>query len=253
MRGILALLVFCGYAANAEKTLVYCSEASPSTFNPQLADDGPTFNASSSMLFNRLVEFEDGGTKIVPALAEKWDISKDGKTYTFYLRKNATFHSTDAFKPTRPMNAEDVLFSFNRALKKDHPFHNVSGGKYVFFTNMELTEMIKSIEKVNDSTVKFVLNQPNAPFIANMAMSFAVIHSKEYADQLLKAGTPEKLDIEPVGTAPLCSNATSKTIPFGMRRIRPIGLEEQSSIKLCFQSRRMQMFVSKSSRQENAT
>src|SRR6476661_5051121 len=116
MRGILVFI--CAFSLNAwaEKTLVYCSEASPSTFNPQMAEDGPTFNAASQMLFNRLVEFEDGGTKTVPGLAEKWEVSKDGKTYTFHLRKNAVFHTTDTFKPTRTMNADDVLFSFNRAL-----------------------------------------------------------------------------------------------------------------------------------------
>lgn len=204
MRGILVVLILGALGVNAwaEKTLVYCSEASPSTFNPQMAEDGPTFNASSQMLFNRLVEFEDGGTKTVPGLAEKWEIAKDGKTYTFHLRKNATFHTTDTFKPTRPMNADDVLFSFNRALKKDHPFHKVNGGQYTFFKGMEMDTMIKDIQKVNDHTVKFVLNQPAAPFLANIAMSFAVIQSKEYGDQLLKAKTPEKIDLEPVGTGP---------------------------------------------------
>lgn len=189
-------------AVAAEKTFVYCSEASPSTFNPQLAEDGPTFNAASQMLYNRLVEFEEGGTKVVPALAEKWDISKDGKIYTFYLRKNAAFHTTDKFKPTRALNADDVLFSFHRALKKDHPYHKVNGGRYVYYTGMELDKMIKDIQKVNDHTVKFVLSEPSAPFLANMAMSFAVILSKEYGDKLLAAKTPELIDIEPVGTGP---------------------------------------------------
>lgn len=198
----LSFALLAAVPAWAEKTFVYCSEASPSTFNPQMAEDGPTFNASSQMLYNRLVEFEDGGTKPVPGLAEKWDISKDGKTYTFHLRKNATFHTTDTFKPTRPMNADDVIFSFNRGLKKDHPYHKVNGGNYVYFQGMELTTMIKDIQKVDDYTVKFILNQPAAPFLANVAMSFAVILSKEYGDQLLKAGTPQKIDIEPVGTGP---------------------------------------------------
>ncbi|NJM09922.1 MAG: hypothetical protein HC883_03255 [Bdellovibrionaceae bacterium] len=196
------ILCFAGVAAWADKTFVYCSEASPSTFNPQMAEDGPTFNASSQMLYNRLVEFEDGGTKIVPALAEKWDISKDGKTYTFTLRKDVTLHTTDTFKPSRTLNADDVLFSFNRALKKDHPYHKVNGGRYVYFAGMELDKLIKDIQKVNDHTVKFILSEPAAPFIANVAMSFAVILSKEYGDKLMAAKTPEKLDIEPVGTGP---------------------------------------------------
>jgi dipeptide transport system substrate-binding protein len=201
--GILVLsAMFALGAQAAEKTFVYCSEASPSTFNPQMAEDGPTFNASSQMLFNRLVEFEEGATRVVPGLAEKWSVSKDGLVYTFNLRKNAAFHTTDTFKPTRPMNADDVIWSFERPLKKDHPYNKVNGGNYVYFKGMAMDQMIKKIEKVDDYTVKFTLFKPEAPFLANMAMSFAVIHSKEYADQLLKAGTPQKIDIEPVGTGP---------------------------------------------------
>ena len=61
---------------------------------------------------------------------------------------------------------------------------------------------MKSVEKVDDYTVKFTLNQPEAPFLANLAMDFAAIQSKEYADAMLKAGTPEKIDQEPIGTGP---------------------------------------------------
>lgn len=199
----ISLLVWSLVAsAGKEKTFVYCSEASPSTFNPQLADDGPTFNASSQMLYNRLVEFEPGGTKLIPALAEKWDISKDGKTYTFHLRKNAAFHTTEAFKPTRPMNADDVVFSFERALKKDHPYHKVGGGNYLYFVGMELDKLVKSVEKVDDYTVRFTLNRAEAPFLADLGMNFAVVLSKEYADQLSKAGQMAKIDTDPIGTGP---------------------------------------------------
>lgn len=198
---VFALAVFSS-VASAEKTFVYCSEASPSSFNPQLAEDGATFNAASQMLYNRLLEFEQGSTKVIPSLAEKWDISKDGKTYTFHLRKNVQFHSTDTFKPTRAFNADDVIFSYERALKKDHPYHKVSGGAYTYFAAMDMDKMIKEIVKVDDHKVKFVLNAPEAPFLANIAMSFAVILSKEYADQMAKAKTMEKVDTEPVGTGP---------------------------------------------------
>lgn len=202
----LLLITLCGLmtslAAHADKTFVYCSEASPSTFNPQMAEDGPTFNASSQMLYNRLVEFEEGGTKVVPGLSEKWDISKDGKTYTFHLRKNVAFHTTDYFKPTRSFNADDVLFSFERALKKDHPFHKVNGGKYIYFSAMELDKIIQNIKKLDDHKIQFTLTRPEAPFLANMAMSFAIILSKEYADQLLAKKTPQKIDTDPAGTGP---------------------------------------------------
>ena len=75
-------------AAGAQaKTLVYCSEGSPEGFNPSLYTSGTTFDASSRQLFNRLVEFERGTTKIGPALAESWDVAGGGLEYTFNLHE----------------------------------------------------------------------------------------------------------------------------------------------------------------------
>lgn len=201
---------FAGTAQAAAKTFVYCSEASPSTFNPQLASDGPTYNASAYTVYNRLVEFEHGGTKIIPSLAEKWDSSKDGKTFTFHLRQNVKFQTTAGFKPTRNFNADDVLFTFNRMMKKDHPYHNVSGGIYEYFDTMEMGKLIKSIERVDDHTIRFTLNQAETPFLANIAMPFMSILSAEYGDVMLKAKTPEKMDIEPVGTGPFVFKSYKK-------------------------------------------
>ncbi|MEZ5450624.1 MAG: ABC transporter substrate-binding protein [Thiolinea sp.] len=130
----LVLGALCAFSqAHAAKTLVYCSEGSPSGFNPQFYTDGTTFDAVSQALYNRLVEFEPGSTKVSPALAESWEISDDGLEYTFHLRKGVKFHSSKDFTPTRDMNADDVLFSFNRQLQKDHPFHAVSNGTYEVF------------------------------------------------------------------------------------------------------------------------
>lgn len=55
---------------------------------------------------------------------------------------------------------------------------------------------------MDDKTVQFVLTRPEAPFLADLAMDFASILSKEYADNMLKAGTPEKVDLNPIGTGP---------------------------------------------------
>ncbi len=196
------VLALCGSAHAATKTLVYCSEGSPSSFNPQIVTDGTSYNASSRTLYNRLVEFKYGETTIEPALAESWKISGDGLKYTFKLRKGVKFHTTKGFAPTREFNADDVLFSFNRQRLKDHPFHRVSGGSYEYFESMELSKVIKDIKKLDDYTVEITLAQPDAPFLANLAMDFSSILSAEYGDKLMKAGTPEKLDNEPVGTGP---------------------------------------------------
>ena len=67
---------------------------------------------------------------------------------------------------------------------------------------MSLPDLVKSWEKVDDYTVKLTLTAPNAPMLANLAMDFASIVSKEYADKLLKDGHPEDLNQKPVGTGP---------------------------------------------------
>ncbi|PIE56202.1 MAG: ABC transporter substrate-binding protein [Desulfobulbus propionicus] len=197
-----ASLLALGAASVNAKTLVYCSEGSPEGFNPAFYTSGTTFDASSRSVFNKLVEFERGTTVIKPALAESWEVSEDGKEYTFHLRKGVKFHTTKNFTPSRDFNADDVVFTFKRQLDPNHPYHKVSGGSYVYFNSMSMPDLLVDVVKVDDYTVKFVLNRPEAPMIANLAMDFASIFSAEYADKMMAAGTPEKIDQEIVGTGP---------------------------------------------------
>lgn len=182
------------------KNFVYCSEGSPSSFNPQLVTDGTSITATSANIYNRLVEFEAGSTKIVPGLATSWEISKDKKTYTFTLRKGVKFHTTKYFTPTRDFNADDVVFSFDRQRLTSHPYHNVSGGKYEYFDGMEMGALIKEIKVQDPYKIQITLAQPDAPFLANMAMSFMSILSKEYADKLTAANKKADMDNFPIGT-----------------------------------------------------
>lgn len=200
--GFLVLTSFLVPARSpAAKVFVYCSEGSPRSLSPQIAADGTSFNATKH-LYDKLVDFAYGETKVVPALAESWDISKDGLQYTFKLRRDVKFHTTPWFTPTRTLDADDVLFSFNRQRLKDHPFHDVGGGSYEYFTSMEMDTLIKDIVKVDDHTVRFVLTHAEAPFLADLAMDFASILSAEYGASLAKKGAKEKIDIDPVGTGP---------------------------------------------------
>ena len=68
---------FLAAAPLAAKTLVYCSEGSPENFYPGVNTTGTSFDAAEQ-IYNRIVEFERGGTKVVPSLAEKWEVSADG-------------------------------------------------------------------------------------------------------------------------------------------------------------------------------
>jgi dipeptide transport system substrate-binding protein len=184
------------------KTLIFCSEGSPEGFTPSLYTAGTTFDASSRQIYNRLAEFEIGTTKIIPGLAESWKVSDDGLQYTFNLRRGVKFHTTKNFTPSRDFNADDVLFSFMRQFDKSHPYHMVSGGAYEYFNGMSMPDLINKIEKLDDYTVRFTLNRPEAPMIANLAMDFASIHSAEYADKMAAAGTLDAFDQSPVGTGP---------------------------------------------------
>ncbi len=195
------LVALLGGAASA-KTLVYCSEGSPEGFDPALYTSGTTFDASEHTIYDKLVLFETGTTNTIPGLAESWEASEDGLEYTFNLRKGVKFHSNDQFTPTRDFNADDVIFSFERQGKADNPYNQVSGGTWEYFNGMSMPDLIKEIVKVDDYTVKFVLNRPEAPMVSNLAMGFASIMSAEYADAMLEAGTPEMLNQAPIGTGP---------------------------------------------------
>jgi dipeptide transport system substrate-binding protein len=188
--------------AASAKTLVFCSEGSPENFYPGVNTTGTSFDGNEP-IYSRIVEFERGGTQVVPGLAEKWTISEDGTVYTFNLRRGVKWHNTSrSFKPTRDFNADDILFSIERQWKEDHPYFKVTSSNHSYFGDMGMPKLLKSVEKVDDYTVRITLNQPEAPFLSDLAMPFAAIQSKEYADAMLKAGTPEKIDQDPIGTGP---------------------------------------------------
>ena len=205
--GLAALLA--GAGAASAKTLVYCSEGSPENFTPAINTTGTSFDAARPV-YNRLTEFKRGTTEVVPGLAESWDISDGGKTITFHLRQGVKFHSLKDFKPTRDFNADDVLFSINRQWKSDNPYFKVSGGKYDYFNDMDMPALLDSVEKTDDHTVVMKLKTPNVAILANLAMDFMAIGSAEYADFLLKKGTPEQFDQAPVGTGPFSFVAYQK-------------------------------------------
>ncbi len=188
--------------AAANDTLIYCSEASPESFNPQIASSGPTFVASSQVLYNRLINFDPVKNTPTPSLATEWKISPDGQTYTFTLRQGGKFNSNKNFKPTRDFNADDVVFSVLRQKDANHPYHKVSQGNYEYFHDVGLDKLIKEVKKLDDYHVQFVLSEPNAAFLADWGMDFASILSAEYADAMLKKSTPEYVDTWPIGTGP---------------------------------------------------
>ena len=212
---VLPLLVSAGLMAaapfaQAATNLVFCSEGSPAGFDPGQYTTGTDFDASAETMFNRLSQFERGGTAVIPGLATSWDISPDGLNYTFHLREGVKFHTTPYFKPTREFNADDVLFTFNSMINKDDPFRKAYPTEFPYFTDMGMDTNITKIDKVDDHTVKFTLKDVDAAFIQNMAMSFASIQSAEYAAQLLKEGKAADINQKPIGTGPFVFKSYQK-------------------------------------------
>lgn len=126
-------------------------------------------------LFEGLTRFGPDGA-VLPALAESWEVSEGGSVYTFHLHDGVTFHDGST------MDAEDVVFSLDRARAED----STNAQKALFAG-------IASVEAVDPLTVKVTLSEPNGNFPFNMAWGDAVIVAPETADTLATA---------PVGTGP---------------------------------------------------
>ena len=204
-----SLLSVPAFAAPADKTLVYCSEGSPAGFDPGQYTTGVEFSPAYA-IYNRLIEFKRGETAVEPGLAASWDVSPDGLVYTFHLRRGVKFQTTSFFKPTRDFDADDVLFTFNRAIDPNDPFRKAYPTSFPYFSDMGLDKNVAKIEKVDPYTVRFTLRKVDAPFVQNLAMPFASILSAEYAAQLLKAGQAPQINQRPIGTGPYAFRSYEK-------------------------------------------
>ncbi|WP_186293315.1 ABC transporter substrate-binding protein [Chitinimonas sp. BJB300] len=181
------------------KPLIYCADASPEGFDPGLWDSSSTSNITRQ-LFQGLLSFKRGGTGLQPKLAEQWTVSPDAKTFTFKLRRDVRFHHTTYFKPTRLMNADDVLFTFQRFIDPQQPFNVAFPATFIYPQNLGLTQMLAGVDKLDNYTVRFRLKAPNVTFLDYFAMSFAGIQSAEYAAQLLGRGLAANINNYPIGT-----------------------------------------------------
>ncbi|KJY83241.1 ABC transporter substrate-binding protein [Vibrio galatheae] len=202
----LGLLAGCGEEIDHEKIrqkgFVYCGQGGPESFNPQLVDSGITTETLSPQLFNTLLTLDSTTYQPVPSLATMWTVNSEGTEYLFTLRNDVQFQTTAWFTPSRPMNAEDVVFSFKRIIDSSHPFHYVGSGLYPWFSGIDFQNLVVDIEAISSHQVKFTLSRPDNSFLSNIATSHAVIHSKEYAGQLELKDEKSMLDSHPVGTGP---------------------------------------------------
>ena len=166
------------------KTLVYGKSQAAIALDPGAVDEGGS-SSVVSQIFDSLLAYEPGGTKVIPALAERYTVTGDGKEITFYLRKGVKFHDGTT------MDADAVVFSLARQQFDDHPFHqygpwkywNTSGFKDIYKKDGSLKKkgIIKDIQKVDDYTVKVLLNKADSAIMVNFTLYFTSIVSPSAA------------------------------------------------------------------------
>jgi dipeptide transport system substrate-binding protein len=183
------------------KTFVFCFEASPEGFDSARSLTLSSYNAVTDPLYGRLLGFAPDGVGVVPELAQSWEVSRDGRQFTFHLRPGVKWHQTDYFTPTRDLNADDVILSLDRLRRKDHPFNKAYGWSEYPYTRTYAANIAR-LEKVDPLTVRISLEKPDAAFLANLAMPTSIIISAEYAGQLIQAGRLPEINVKPVGTGP---------------------------------------------------
>jgi peptide/nickel transport system substrate-binding protein len=173
-------------AAPPKDAMVIGLLAEPVTMDPPQITDLNSTRVIKRM-FEGLTAQELGTYKIVPGLAQSWDISKDGLTYTFRLRPNVKFHDGT------PLTAEAVKFCFDRQLNDQGPFYATGTYPYVkgFLGN------VAGVEVVNPTTVQIRLKSPLTPFLQYLAHHSLYIYSP---DALKKWG--KDIVKHPVGTGP---------------------------------------------------
>src|SRR5688572_16400933 len=144
----------CNSCSNSSKTdkkfFRYNQSSGIASLDPAFAKDQSTI-WSCNQLYNSLVQLDDN-LNTQPSIAKSWEISEDGKTYTFHLRNDVKFHDNECFEggKGRTVNAADVVFSFNRIIDPKV----ASPGSWIFNNNIDSTEPFKAID---DSTFQLKL------------------------------------------------------------------------------------------------
>jgi peptide/nickel transport system substrate-binding protein/oligopeptide transport system substrate-binding protein len=134
-------------------------------------------------IYNRLVEAEpdgNGGVKIVPSLAESWDVSENGKVYTFHLAKGVKFHNGEEFK------ADDVLFTIDKMMNPEQAtinswiFEIIEGAKDRLEGKADSVSGVKVIDNYN---VEITLEKEYAPFLASLTDAPASIFNRKAVEE----------------------------------------------------------------------
>lgn len=174
-----ALIGAFGTDVRAAGSMIVTYQSDVATLDPAVGYDWQNWSMIKS-LFDGLIDYAPGTTEIVPDLAESYEISADGLTYTFKLRQGVTFHNG------REMTAEDVKYSLERTI---NPATQSPGASY--YDTIKGYEDVASgasttlagVTVVDPHTLTIELNRPDAPFLHKLALNFAFVVAKEAVEE----------------------------------------------------------------------
>jgi peptide/nickel transport system substrate-binding protein len=156
-----------------KKTFVFGRGGDSVQLDPAIVTDGESFRVTGQVL-EPLYQYEPGSTTPIPALAEECTANEAATEWVCTLRQGVKFHDGTDF------NADAVVFNFERWRFTDNPYHfesQVFEYYETMWNGFDDDSAITSVEKIDDYTVKFTLNAPLAPFVANLAMDIFAISS----------------------------------------------------------------------------
>lgn len=154
---------------------------SPRAVNPLLLQENDSDRDITRLVYSGLSAYGHD-RKIVPDVAERYELSGDQKTYTFYLRQNATWHDG------KPLTADDVVFTITRIQNPE-----IKSPLYSSFKDVR-------VERVDDHAVRFILSKPFAPFLDLTTVGILPKHAWETIQP--EAFALAALNIKPVGSGP---------------------------------------------------
>ena len=182
--GMLALAGCAGSSGGSSTdTLIFAQGAEPRGLDPALVDDGESSKVIVN-IYEGLLKYAKDSTKLEPCLAESWDVSTDGLTYTFHLRKGVKFQDGTDF------NADAVKVNIERQMK-GNATDDMGYADFVY-------GYVTKVEAKDDYTVVVTLKDVCTPFLYNLAMSMAapIISPKALKDN------SNNVNEHPVGTGP---------------------------------------------------
>ena len=177
----------------ADNTLIYARGADSVGLDPINVTDGESIRVTHN-IFETLFYYDDN-LELQPKLAESYEVSEDGLTFTLKLRQDVTFQDGTAF------NADAVVYNFQRWLDPEHPAH--VGGDFTYYAFLfggfkgDEGHKVADVKTVDDFTVEFTLKEKIAPFVSYLAIPMLSIGSPTAIE-----ANPEGFGKNPVGTGP---------------------------------------------------